>query len=293
MPFYNTLIFRLLVPSYFRRKIRSQQLRKNILTYYAQLPGSYDSEVAEVLEYLKSYPVAFIPYPFAKNYVAEQVEVFEDAGNGLKYVLLEGKRLYFKRNWSEKMIRNSFNELQKEQDPHSAHCYLSPQFGVNAGDVIFDIGTAEGNFALGVVEKASRLVLFETDTEWIEALQATFEPWKDKVLIVNKFISDTTDDKNTRLDDFVSPDEHISFLKIDVDGAEARLLKGCERILSGKKPLKVALCTYHKHHDEADFTRLLLQNGFHVTHSDGYLLCYFDRKLQPPYLRRGLLRAQR
>lgn len=58
-------------------------------------------------------------------------------------------------------------------------------------------------------------------------LKATFEPWKDKVLIVNKFVSDVTNSANTTLDGFIGPDEHITSLKIGVDGAESRLLNGC------------------------------------------------------------------
>ena len=168
---------------------------------------------------------------------------------------------------------------------------MNYDFKIANGEVLVDIGVAEGNFALGAAEKASKLILFETDTEWIEALNATFEPWKEKVLIVNKFVSDITNATNTTLDDFISPDEKISFLKIDVDGAESRLLDGCKRILSDQNPLKLAICTYHKQDDEKDFTALLSRNGFETSHSDGFMLFYYDKKMKAPYLRRGLIRA--
>ena len=287
----TSLIYRILVPKFIRKIIRAKHLRKTILNHYANLPETPTKEILDVLEYLKSNPIAVFPYDFQNKYIAENIEVLDDKVKGLRYVMLNGRKLYFKKRWSKRRIRHSFNELTKEQDPKSPHCYLNDQFLIEDGEVLVDIGVAEGNFALEAVEKASRIIMFETDVEWIEALKATFEPWKDKVLIVNKFVSDITNSKNTTLDDFIKPDEKITFLKIDVDGAESRLMKGCKRILAEQKPLKLAICTYHKHQDEEEFNSLLIRNGFETTHSDGFILFYYDKKMKAPYLRRGLIRA--
>ena len=284
-------IYRIVVPKFIRKRILARNLRHSILNYYANLPGAPDEELQKVLSYLSTNPIAVFPYHFQNKYNADDIEVFNDQAKGLRYVMLEGKRLYFKKRWSNKRIRHSFNELTKEQDRESPHRYLNEQFKIEDGEILVDIGVAEGNFALGAVEKASRLILFETDKEWIEALNATFEPWKEKVLIVNKFVSDITDAANTTLDDFIAPNERISFLKIDVDGAESRLLNGCKRILAEQQPLKLAICTYHKQNDEHDFNTIFIQNGFKTSHSDGYMLFYYDRKMKAPYLRRGLIRA--
>lgn len=285
-------IYRIIVPKYIRKKILARELRNSILSYYTAAGRLPTKEIQEVLDYLKTNPIAVFPYPFQNQYHAASIEVFEDLEKkGLKYVMQDGKRLYFKRRWSKKRIRHSYNELTREQDPRSPHRYLTDNFGIDEGEILVDIGVAEGNFALGAVEQASRLILFETDQEWIEALNATFEPWKDKVLIVNKFVSNLTNSKNTTLDDFILPGEKITFLKIDVDGAESRLLEGCKRILAEQKPLKLAICTYHKQHDEEEFTTVLTQNGFETSHSDGFMLFYYDKKMKAPYLRRGLLRA--
>ena len=104
-------------------------------------------------------------------------------------------------------------------------------------------------------------------------------------------MSDKNDSKQTTLDDFFEDKEPLTFLKIDVDGAEAKLLKGCERIISQKSLLKIALCTYHKQNDEAEFTDLLTKKGFIVSHSNGYMLFHTDKKIKAPYFRRGLIRA--
>ena len=86
-----------------------------------------------VLEYLKSNPIAVFPYDFQKKYKAENIEVLDDAVKELRYVMLNGKRLYFKKRWSKKRIRHSFNELTKEQDPKSPHRYLNEQFKIEDG----------------------------------------------------------------------------------------------------------------------------------------------------------------
>jgi len=291
MSTFTSQIYRIIVPKFIRKKILAKELRSSILTYYASLPEPADEELTPVLDYLHTNPIAVFPYHFQNQYDADAIEVFDDAEKGLRYVMLDGKKLYFKKRWSKKRIRHSFNELTKEQDPQSPHRYLTDQFKIEDGEILVDIGVAEGNFALGAVEKASRLILFETDNEWIEALNATFEPWKEKVLIINKFVSDITNATNTTLDDFLAPGEQITFLKIDVDGAESRLLNGCKRILKEQKPLKLAICTYHKQDDEKDFKALLSQNGFETSHSNGFMLFYYDKKMKAPYLRRGLIRA--
>jgi hypothetical protein len=286
-------IYRVVVPKFIRKKILAKKLPISILKYYAGLPEAPSKEIESVLNYLRTNPLAVFPYEFQNQYVAENIEVFDDNDKRLRYVLHDGKRLYFKRRWSKQKIRNLYNLLLKEQDILSPHRYLNGQFTFDDGEVLIDVGVAEGNFALSVVEKASKLLLFEADKEWIEPLNATFEPWKNKVLIVNKFVSDVTHSTKIRLDDFISIGETGTFLKIDIEGGESRFLKGCKRMLAEHKPLKIAICTYHKQEDEKEFLSLLTQNGFKATHSDGFMLYYYDKKMTAPYFRRGLIRGER
>jgi 16S rRNA A1518/A1519 N6-dimethyltransferase RsmA/KsgA/DIM1 with predicted DNA glycosylase/AP lyase activity len=39
------------------------------------------------------------------------------------------------------------------------------------------------------VSGVNRIYMFEYDKEWIAALETTFEPYKDKVEIINKYVS--------------------------------------------------------------------------------------------------------
>ena len=85
---------------------------------------------------------------------------------------------------------------------NSPHRYLTESFTIGQNDVLADIGAAEGNFSLAVIEKVKKIYIFEYDQEWIEALRATFAPWSDKVEIINKFVSDKNDEYHIRFDTF-------------------------------------------------------------------------------------------
>lgn len=286
-------IYRILVPKFIRRRIVAKVLRTKVLDYYANHSELVSNDVEKVLNYLKHKKIAMLPYYFQDQYFEDNIEVYDDADKGLRYVIMAGERLYFKKRWSKKRIRKSYNELIREQDPESPHRYEDKSFKFENGDVLADIGAAEGNFALSVVEKAERIILFESDREWIEPLNATFEPWKNKVTIVQKFVGDVDNSKYTTLDSYFTPDEKLTFLKVDIEGAESLLFQGSKRILSEQYPLKIAVCTYHKQQDEVEFKALLSQNGFKTSHSNGFMLVFTDRKIRAPFLRRGLVRAEK
>lgn len=60
--------------------------------------------------------------------------------------------------------------------------------------------------------------------------------------------SGTVQVQATRLDDEV---EHLTFLKMDVEGFEAKTLQGASRLLSTQRP-RIAACVYHYAHDLLD-----------------------------------------
>jgi precorrin-6B methylase 2 len=285
-------IYRILVPKPLRTVILKKNLRKKIQKHFGSQPDS-NEEQKEILKYLENNEVSIFPYPFHANYTPESIEVFYDEKRKMRYVLQDGKRLYFKKRWTAKKIRKSYCDLMREQDVNSPHRYLTSSFTVEKGDILADIGAAEGNFSLDVIEQVDKVYLFEYDPEWTEALKATFEPWSEKVVIINKFVSDTDDVSHVRFDTFVENQNDVNFLKIDVDGAESVVLNSCNKLFKSGKNLKIALCTYHKNNDEIEFTALLKDLGFSVTPSSGYMINYYDKKMEAPYLRRGLLRAVR
>lgn len=287
-------VYRILVPKPIRTSILKKTLRRNITDLLSSIPESLiNDDQKQILEYLRTNEVRIFPYPFHDKYSAEQVEVFFDSEKGMRYVLQDGKRLYFKKRWGVKRIQRAYSDLAREQDINSPHRYLTDSFSIGSADVLADIGAAEGNFSLAIIEKVKKIYLFEYDREWDEALRATFAPWSGKVEIINKYAADFNDDSHIALDDFYDQKKDITFLKIDVDGAELIVLNSCKRIFGSSASLKVALCTYHKQDDEEVFTELLKKHRFSVTPSKGYMINYYDKNLRSPYLRRGLIRASR
>jgi precorrin-6B methylase 2 len=294
-------VYRVLVPKPVRARILKKNLRKKILTYYSSLPEiDVNDEQKEVLKYLENNPVTIFPYAFFQKYSPEKIKVQFDHTNGMPYVMQEGKKLYFRKRWTilnkrrtVKRIQRAYADLSREQDPESPHRYLSSRFDPGESDVVADIGAAEGNFSLSLIEKVKKIYLIEYNREWIKALEQTFDPWKDKVEIISRYVSDCDDEKHISLNALLKSHKDITFLKIDVDGNEQRVLNGAKEILEAGIHLKIALCTYHKNNDEKEFTATFLKSGFTVTPSKGYMIHYYDKKMRAPYLRRGLIRAER
>jgi hypothetical protein len=272
-------------------RLRHCFLKRNIIKYLKR-EDTLSSERKEVLTYLVSNKLSVFPYDFCNLYKQEDVNVFHDKDLKMNYVLLFGdKRLYLKKNWPFKKISKYINSLKIEQDRRSPHCYLSDAFLVEGGSVVADLGAAEGFFALSVIDFAKKIYLFEPDTEWIEALEATFAPWEEKVEIIPEYVSDTSSLTTVSLDDFFINKLSPTFIKADIEGYERNLLRGCERIINTSSHLQFALCTYHRQNDYEDFLRFFNERNFRVNTSHGFMIFYLDNKIEMPYLRRGVIRA--
>jgi hypothetical protein len=276
----------------YQAKIRENKenvpLKRKIIKYLKD--NVIEDDMKEVYNFLKKNPFSIFPYNFIKKYKHNAIMVYTDDDCDMKYVLHDGKRLYFKSELNKNEIKTQYNGLQLEQDIDSPHRYEYGNFKVENGDIVVDIGTAEGNFALSVVERAKKLYLFEADKSWISALEKTFAPWKDKVVIINKYVSDNNSDTTVCLDDYFKGID-ISFIKIDVEGAEIKVLNGGRKLSSAQKKIKIAVCTYHRQNDAEEINKMLKADDFVTEFSKGYMLFKLDSEFTAPYLRRGLIRA--
>ena len=273
-------------------EIESAPLKRKIIRYLEKLPKhEITAEKTEVLDYLKTHCLDVFPYPFVEHYDREDVQPFFDNERKMYYVLHEGKRLYFRKDFDASTVKSHYNYLRIEQDANSPHHYETETFRVEQGDTVIDAGAAEGNFALSAVEKANKLYIFEVEPAWLEALEATFAPWKEKVVIVDKYVSDKTNDTCVSLDDYFG-DTRIDFIKADIEGAEIQMVEGAKNILAQGNP-KLALCTYHRKNDAEDLRLALTKANYSIEFSKGYMIFLWgDEPLSPPYLRRGLIRAK-
>jgi Methyltransferase FkbM domain len=276
------------------KKARLRRLKKKVIDYYSSLPKEeMRADQKSVFDFLKENDISVFPYPFPAEYKASDIELFKDKNLDLYYIVWDGKKLYYKNGNRPDKAQEYFNSLRLEQDIRSPHRYLTKDFEVAKGDIVVDVGAAEGNFSLSVVEHAGYVYLFETDKKWIKALEATFAPWGDKVKIVQKFVGEKTSEESIALDDFFGEEQSIQFIKADVEGGEAQVIRGASRIIDKQKKLKIAVCTYHRQDDAMMLDDLLKKSGFKNSFSDGYMLYYYGRTniVKEPYLRRAVLRA--
>ena len=269
----------------------SQNVRKlkDIVHYLDSF--SDDPEKIEVANFFRANQWNAIPYDFAWTHAPPKDIEVHDTSEG-KYVLFEGKKLFFPRTMANAAIQDAYSALLTEQAKESPHCYsLRARYMPDNGDVVADLGAAEGIWALSVIERCSRAYLFECEPMWIEALQHTFAPWRGKVVIVNKFVGGVDDDDFVTLDTYFRG-KRIDCVKADIEGAEVNMLQGGAHTFS-KKISKAILCSYHRQDDERNIEELLREYGFgDVTPSGRYMFFLIDR-LDPPYLRRALVRGYR
>ena len=158
------------------------------------------------------------------------------------------------------------------------------------GDVVVDLGAAEGNFSLMVVERAKKLIIVEADPIWMNALGKTFERWKDKVVLINKSVGAVDNESTITLGAMIAsfqPD----LVKMDIEGAEWEVLNESQKAIS-QSQCKLLIATYHRQQDAERISRLLQGLGYLVEFSDGNMLFVYD-VLHPPYFRKGLIRSMR
>lgn len=265
-----------------------------IIEYYNEYRLCDDYEITQLITFLKQYnnTLRTFCYNFFNKYIDKHIEVLRDNKGGLYYVITGGKRMYFKRslNTKEKVLEY-YNFICAEQDDLSPHKYLSNDFDVDDNSVIVDIGVAEGNFTFSVIDKIKKAYLFESDPEWIEALELTFKEYSNKVKIINTFVSNINSENSITLDSY-NFGENVSFIKMDVEGNERLVLYGSKNLISCNK-LKIAVCTYHKKDDYEIINTFLKNLNFKTCTSKGYMFFFGDKEsYNPPYFRKGLIRAR-
>lgn len=271
---------------YLRLDLFRKNLLRKLINYSSTSLGSkYKSEIS----FLKEHGLTVFPYPFIKNYSKSEIKI--NKIDNLMCVEYFGKNLFFPKNFSQNQIIDYAYGLFLEQDELSPHSYNSPIFRINSDDILLDIGCAEANYSLSIIEQVKKVFLFEPNEIWIQPLQHTFSNWKNKVEIFNQRFGDKNELNHTDLSrEFLN--QNI-LIKIDVDGNEREVLELIEPLFSIAKSIKIAICTYHQNNDADDFDNFFKTKGFQTRFGRGYMLFYYDRQIQKPYLRPGVLFAYR
>lgn len=283
-------LYRLFVPKILRTYLWKKYLKKKIIKEYNY---SNDKEIIDIINNINKNGLKIISSTLTKNYNKNKIKVLYDKILKLKYVnYKKNKPIYFIKKWSKSRIQKALNQLYIEQDLNSPHRYLTKEFNVNKETIVADIGCAEANFSLDIIDKVKHIYLFETNNVWKEPLKATFRKYKDKITIVNKKFSNIDSKSSVDGSKFLK-NKGVNFLKIDVDGYEDEVMSNLEVLIAESKKMKIALCTYHSNDDYKKYSALLKKYNYSTSHSNGYMIFYWDKKLDKPYLRRGVLRAEK
>lgn len=223
-------------------------------------------------------------------------EVHFDNEAEMNYVIFEEKRMYLSRNYQEYIMKGDkkyINDIWYEQDENSPHRYEEGEICVRRGDILLDAGVCEGNFTLHHIDKVKKAYLVECDPDWMEALQHTFAPYKEKIVFVPKFLSDEDTEEKIKIDTLIPEGETINFLKMDIEGEEIKALHGGLRTIKSSSDFCCAVCSYHRHGDEDGIRKIMQEAGLRAEASRGYIMFIYDKDFySAPELRRGVIRGK-
>lgn len=260
-----------------------EKFRESIIEKYAL---SSDKQILKVIDYYRSKGLNVYGYYEERR---EEFQIYYDNNNN-KYTLIANKRMYFPKDYpTYRRDGKQYAHIlyDKEQGNGSPHLYVKNEEEVRENAVIVDAGACEGGFALQYIEKAKKVYLIESEPEWVEALKLTFQPYKDKVVFCDRFLTRYNSRNTITLDTLIN--EPIDFLKMDIEGAEIDALLGAKGVLENSNA-RCAICSYHKQNDEENIRFVLEAMGYQTTVSDGYMLFLYDENIADTLdLRKGIV----
>jgi len=146
------------------------------------------------------------------------------------------------------------------------HYYQIPQTRIEADDVVFDCGSAEGLFTFLNRRQARQIFAFEPLPVFVKSLHRTFKQ-DSNIEVVGSALAEKPGHAYVREDgpsSFLTTEPtgnsvaidsidnfcgqrgvRMSYLKADVEGYEMNLLAGAANSIKANKP-KIAITTYHK-----------------------------------------------
>lgn len=202
-----------------------------------------------------------------KDYRKEET----DNPNIVEFITEEGRYYVLTKNIHDCV------KLRYEQIKRSPHRYERSGTIVEEGEVVVDLGAAEGAFSLTASKKAKKVYALEPHPVYATLLKKTFNGIKNVEVVeiaVSNFkgegcITDggygstlTTEcllaGHNIKIDtiDTLFENENIDYIKCDIEGEEVNMLKGAERVIKRDKP-KIAICVYHDPSHPEIITKML------------------------------------
>ncbi len=246
---------------------------------------SNDPEIQDIVKYVQNHELSIFNMELERS--REEYKVYCDAEGEDPYVQVNGKRLYYPKEFLDVKKTPFLKGIFDEQSKNSPHLYIPDGFAMKDNSVLVDAGAQGGEFSLSCIEQCKKIYIFECETEWCRALSKTFLPFRDKVKIIHSFLGKENNETTKTLDYFLK--EPIDFLKMDVEGEEPNVLIGARNVLSMSNAF-CAVCSYHKPGEAEEIRNLLGRYGYHTEVSKGYMLFGWDDDFyQAMDVRRGMV----
>lgn len=127
----------------------------------------------------------------------------------------------------------------------------------------------------------------------MQALKLTFAPWKEKVVFVEKVLSDMSNNTTTSIDALVNPEPKREIFHKNgcIEGFEQLSLSGMENLVKSGMPTKMAVFTYHYPNDLIEIEEIVKSHGFTWKVSEGFVI--FFKPGEEPYFRKLIIQAEK
>lgn len=182
--------------------------------------------------------------------------------------------------WPAKFSISRLNQVVAESfDTNDWHYYQKEHTEITNGEVILDIGTAEGLLPISVIDRCKHIYMIEPSKLFCNCLNKTFSEFKEKTTIFNVAVGNIDgtinfdenslegmiSNENTassqeipinKIDTLLNNKQKITYLKADIEGFELEMLKGAEQTIKANKP-KIAITTYHTQNNPKEIINLI------------------------------------
>ncbi|WP_051197393.1 FkbM family methyltransferase [Flavobacterium soli] len=180
--------------------------------------------------------------------------------------------------WPKKFSISGIYQVTSETfDTKDWHYYQHEKTTIDKGDILLDIGTAEGLFPLAVVDKCTHVYMIEPSQYFFKSLLKTFEQDIEKTTIFNVAVgakkdkvffnedsldgqisSNSTSNRSIDVEtiDTLIGQNKITYLKADIEGFEYEMLQGAKETITKNRP-KIAITTYHKQNNPTEIISLI------------------------------------
>jgi FkbM family methyltransferase len=240
--------------------------RARILAYYFGYSRRFRSvKFSEILHYMIS-PLLF-PL-FVHRMITRKIQTG-------KFTKIYIKGFDLPLYWpNDCKISDAYHVLYELFGKHSWHRYEIPETTICKGDVLVDVGAAEGLFSLKHVKKCKSIYAIEPLPVFTRSLAMTFQQSPNVVIFPCAVGNETKDvfiSNNSKFSKISEIDGikikidtldrllngiHIDYLKTDIEGYEYEMLLGAKNLIKQCKP-RMAITIYHPGQDGWSIIKLV------------------------------------